>query len=483
MGIRRGYACAVIALALFPSLLSAFPAVFGRAFTGATLAQDTRSTREEIERLIDQAPTQRGKSNPTDGPWDQPWKEEDLPASLLERRDFLWDVGGWAKASWTTFDTVFGKDTTLTDYDARAWLKLGYTENQTLYSRFRTFYTSYNTGDSPTGDDDDWQSFRVDQLFYEGRWARTLDLDPSIDLDLTVGRQFFFIGKGLVLSNVLDGARFDARFGPCGGMLMAAQTIHFSPDIDPTVPEDKRESDRNFFGGHLYTTALFDRYFYAYGMAQVDRNHYNDGAQSWNYYSNYFGIGGDGGIPIPGLRENELSYGFEFMFETGRSAADGTTDEEDISAFGWLLDINWLPGDLLPVPTRFVGSYYFGSGDGDRSLQLGTVAGNTPGTEDKALNYFGFANTGYSLAPRLTNLHMFRLNGEARLIEKGDFYRYTRELKVGVSLYSFYKHHQNALITDFTSSENSSYLGTEIDTYIDWIIFSDFDISIRHVES
>ena len=446
----------------------------------AVSSQSTRAQREEVERQIDSAPEQRGSSNPTNN-YPTPWTAEETPPALDIKRLFLWDVGGWVRATFTTFDTTEDTDRTLRDYDARVWGKINYTDNQSVYARGRTFITDYNSGDAPGGGrNSNIQNIRVDQAFYEGRWARTLGWDPIWDFDVTLGRQFFFMGKGAALSNVLDGARIDVRYGEHGIMALAAQTIHYSPDFDSTLPEKENESDRQFFGFSAYTTAFLKRKFYMYALAEVDRNDHRTATQSWDYQAYYFGVGGHGDIPLPWFRPNSFSYSAEVMVQTGRSVATGTTTKEDIKAYGWLIDLYWLPGDLIPLPSKTSLSYYFGSGDGDRSAQLGTVGGNTAGTDDAALNYFGFVNTGFSLAPRLTNLHAVRLNAEVTPISNSEHKPWTREIKVGVSLYTFIKHHSGARITDFTSVGDSSYVGSELDLYVDWSVVSDFDVTFRY---
>lgn len=452
----------------------------GIAMAAGLPAQDTRSQRDELERLFQNAPDQRGVSQPTDVPFSERG-ERFKPAPLGEKRDFLWDVGGWTRGTLSMFDTAFGYDNTIKDIDLRLWGDVKLYENHRFYARIRSFYAHF---DSPTPSDN-WQNVRGDQLFYEAGLARMFGWSQTKDLDLTLGRQFFFMGKGLALANVLEGARLYGRSGDWELEALAAQTIRHSPDFDPSLPVAGNYSNRMFFGGTLSTYALLDRKFYAYGLAQMDNNDKTGtlanpaSPQAYTYDSMYFGFGGEGNIPLGGLRANELGYSAEAIIQTGNSMANGTATEESISAFAFLADIFWLPGDKLPFPkSRVIFGYGFGSGDPDRGDQNSTVNGNTAGTDDTAFNYFGYANTGYSLGPKLTNLHFFKLNFEGTFIE--DAGPWTREFKAGATVYAFFKHHSNEVISDFTAIRPNGWVGTELNLYADWAVTSDLDVGLRY---
>lgn len=465
MNTRTGLACLAILCA---------------AMSAALVAQDTRAQREELERLFATAPEQKGISKPNDEvPFSQRG-EEFKPAPLGERRDWLWDVGGWGRASFSTFDTPFGRDSTLRDFDIRAWADVSYKENNRVYARVRSFYTDYNGGDGR----DDWQNFRVDQLFYEGQIARMAGAGPETDFNVTLGRQFFFMGKGVALASVLEGARIYWRHKDWEAEAVAAQTIRYSPDLDPTLPLTRRESNRMFFGGTISTYALLNRKFYAYGLFQVDNNDLTGTLQnpaaavSYAYDTTHLGIGSEGSLPLFGAKGNELGYSAEIVMQLGSSTANNSTTEESISAYGFLADVFWLPGKKFSVPTRFVFGYAFGSGDPDRQNQTGTAAGNTAGTDDSAFNYFGFVNTGYSLGAKLTNLHMLKANAEATFFK--DSKGWTRELKVGAAGYAFFKHHSGEVISDFTAIRPNRWIGHEWNLYADWKLTTDLDVGLRY---
>lgn len=446
-------------------------------FAQGLYAQGTQAQREEVERLFENSPDQRpGGSQPSDL-YPIEWDEEELPAQLDRRKEFTWAFGGWARASFTSFDTPLDTDRTLRDLDVRAWADVNLFQHHQFYARFRTFYTDYNSGDAPGQRDDEWQALRVDQLFYQGSLARALGMDNNVDLDVTVGRQFMVLGMGAALTNVVEGVRASGRMGEWGGDLIAARTIHYYPDFDPTTPEQDNESDRLIFAANAWTTVLEGRKMYAYWLAQMDLNQYEVPGQAWDYNSHYFGLGTQGNIPLEGLAPNTLSYRSEFILQLGRSQAFAG-DREDIFAWAWMNDVYFLPGDMLPFTSRGVLSWHFGSGDQDRSNQLGTIGGNRPATTDSAFNYLGFVNTGYVLAPRLTNLHMLRANFEGQVLK--DYHPWVRELKVGSALYVFFKHHQDAPATDFTSNESARLLGTEMDFYVDYSAASDLDVQLRY---
>lgn len=461
-------------------------------FAVALPAQDTRQQREDIERLIDQAPNQGSGS--VSSPGDTPFSEGTYEPAQRDREiPLLWDVGGWGRMTYSSFDTPFGKDTTLRDYDLRVWGKLEYKKNHQLYARLRSFYTDYNTNDG----DSNWQNIRGDQIYYTGKIARMMGWKEKVDFDLSVGRQFFYIGNGAALANVLDGARAYYRNGMTNMELIAARTVKYTPDFDPSVNalQSRNESDRFFYAITASTRAFFERKFYGYVLTQVDENNKSTPGQSYDYNSTYLGIGSEGALPIPGAGANEFSYKAEFIQQFGKGAAQGTTQKENINAQSLMLDFYWLTTDRMSewlglprLTSRFIFSYYFGSGDADRSQpiapgsaikgpQIGTNPGNKLGTNDSAFNYFGFVNTGYSLSPRLTNLHMVRMNYESSLIERPS--TWNQALKAGFSYYLFWKHHKEAIVSDFTSVQNSAFVGSEFDAYVDWSPTNDLDLGAR----
>jgi hypothetical protein len=431
--------------------------------------QNTRSQGDEIEKVFAQR-KESGRAVPSDLGF-SPEADKYVTAPLGTKKDLVWDVGGWVRSTFSTFDTQLGFDRTLKDFDLRVWGEVKYHDNTKLYARVRSFFADYNSGDSPSGHDHDWQRLRSDQVFVENQIARIAGLDAKYDLDLTLGRQFFFMGKGVAMASVLDGARLFARSGEWQADFMAAKTIHNTPDIDATVPETDHESDRLFAGGIVSTTAFGERRFYLYALSETDQNGYKTGTQSFDYNAFYLGFGAEGGINIGGFKPNELGYSAELVVQSGKSNATGSAKEESILAYGLLADFFWLPGDRLPFKSRGILTYAFGSGDADRGLQLGTVGGNRAGTKDGAFNYFGYVNTGYSLSPRLTNMHMVKANFEGSVAES---------VKLGASLYGFFKHHVAASITDFTAVKRGRFIGAELDVYLDWSVASDLDVGIRY---
>jgi len=449
------------------------------AFGASLYAQGTQAQREEIERLFENAPDQAaGNSRPSDL-YPIEWDEDELPATLDKRKDFTYSFGGWARATFTTFDTVLDQDRTLRDYDVRVWADLNFQQHHRLYTRLRSFFTDYNTGDAPGGKSDNWQRLRVDQVFYEGQIARVLGMEADTDLNVIAGRQFISWGMGAALTNVVEGLRVNGRKGEFGGEFVLAKTLHYNPDFDASTPEPDNESDRLFVGFNAWTTALDGRKVYAYWLLQSDLNKYEQGQQAWDYNSQYYGIGTQGSIPleIDGLAPNAFSYRSEIMLELGRSQASGG-GRENVVAYAWMTDIFFLPGDALPFESRAIFSYYFGSGDQDRADQQSTIGGNRQGTTDSAFNYFGYVSTGYVLAPRLTNLHMLRANFEGQVLK--NVHPWVREVKAGSAFYLFWKHHSGTTATDFTSNEDARLLGTELDFYVDYSAATDLDIQLRY---
>jgi hypothetical protein len=121
--------------------------------------------------------------------------------------------------------------------------------------------------------------------------------------------------------------------------------------------------------------------------------------------------------------------------------------------------------------------YMYGSGDQDRQSTTDSLAGNQAGTDDNGFLSFGFVQTGYSLFPRVSNIHILRLGGTIRPLESVDW---LHKLQVGVFGYWYRKAESQCPISDSRAFVNDADVGKEVDLTLRWRIYSDLGFSVNY---
>src|SRR5205809_7838282 len=113
-----------------------------------------------------------------------------------------------------------------------------------------------------------------------------------------------------------------------------------------------------------------------------------------------------------------------------------------------------------PVEPAVRRQYLFGSGDSDRASVADMAAGNQAGTTDTSFLSFGFVQTGFSLFPRVSNIHIVRVGGSIRPLESVEL---LHKMEVGVYGYVYRKAVSEELISDSRAFLNSADIGQEVD--------------------
>ena len=99
-----------------------------------------------------------------------------------------------------------------------------------------------------------------------------------------------------------------------------------------------------------------------------------------------------------------------------------------------------------PMRPRIAGEYMFGSGDGNRRYTpTGAKGGNRGNARDASFAGFGLRDTGISLAPQISNLHIWKLSA----------------------------------ISDPTADMFNGYVGAEMDYFVNWRLSSDLSWTVR----
>jgi hypothetical protein len=380
------------------------------------------------------------------------------------RQPILWDAGGWLHLELDHLDDPPFEDSRTSRYaDLRLWGLVQFDRTYTAFVRVQTDYLDFNSGEQFETSDDNRFRIRMDQAWVEGDWT-----EAGRGVTLRAGREFVTLGSGLLFNDVAyaiqgtyDAERWALR-------AWAAHSLVHQDDIDQSRPHPD-ESHRVFFGVEGDLLLSGSHRAYAMFLLEHDLNREQDPNQDWDYNANYIGLGAKGTI-LAGW-----GYSAEAVFEFGRTASAGSTQTDSIAAFALLLTTDYqFQGPMEPA-IRF--QYMFGSGDDDRVSVTDMAAGNEAGTDDTSFLAFGFVQTGFSLFPRVSNIHILKLGGSIRPFESVEL---LHKLEVGLYGYVYRKAVSSQLISDSRAFLDDSDVGKEVDFFLRWRIFSDLGFSLNY---
>jgi hypothetical protein len=379
------------------------------------------------------------------------------------------------------------------DFDFRPWLSASLDKVHYAFIRGQMDFLQYHEGDAYKRSSD-WRGPFVDIGFYR------FDVDEACRLygceavedwkaDLTIGRQFLYVGRGIAFALTTDAVSFDWQCGDWGGLIFGSQSIRHFDNIDRSVPGFTR-SDREFAGVQLEYERLDHHRPYAFAVIQRDRTNEtpNDILQEYDYDSEYWGIGirgealfgrGDCAVGI-----QNLQYFAEFIFQTGESISDDdipatiSDDAEDIES--WAMDVGVIYYPEHRTKPRVLLEYARASGDDDRFSPQNTILGNAPGSDDESFLGFGFMNTGYSFAPLFANLEFVRVAGAFRPFEQDCEWRMS-DMEIGSSFFAFWRPEADGGISDIRADKpGHHFLGTEVDLFMNWRVSSDMYLLLNY---
>ena len=392
-----------------------------------------------------------------------------------EDKDFTFDFGVWVYGSYRHYRNI-DNDNDVEDWikdtfvlDTRAWARATYLRLLTLYCRFMNAYTwRPNVSSDYTGVGDDFEGPVVDVLYADVNLKEKYDVPFST----RIGRQYISAGRGITYGDVHDAALFKYGFGEKVKIkAFISKTKPYDDNIDYSVPGYKDECDRNFYGAEA--AFFFPKgVLYGYGLIQRDRSHEypEDLTQNYTYDSEYLGAGFD-------IRHKGLTCWGEIIKEFGRSYTDATKTElarKDIDA--WALDTGAkYKFDCYSHPVLGV-EFMYGSGDKDRTRVTNTSGGNVNGRDHNFL-YFGTINAGYAMAPRISNMIIYKAGIGFKPLE---FIPYVgKRLAVGSKYYLYRKDKKSGGIYDVDATEASADVGQEIDFFINWNVYENMNIIAR----
>lgn len=401
----------------------------------------------------------------------------------------LFDYGGFLRFSTATFDSFRDGRAyrrTFRAYDARLWTSLTLDEIHKFYLRLRYDVMDFNGNQSFGGDQVSGPN--IDQAFYSVELdrlaARYWGADWDSKAKLTLGEQYFYVGSGMVYSDVDDGVLVEASTGNWDIKALASRTRGRDRNIDRSFAVD--EDERYFAGLEIAYAGIPQHRPYAYVLIQEDESDERIGValpdgrpatQRFDYKSRYLGAGATGEI-VRGL-----GYRCEGILEWGQSYGDLSradhnqrgSDQDNIRAYAANAGIDWY-GDHRTRP-RLSLDYYLASGDEHRERQFDTVDGNRPGSSDRGFIGFGFVDTGFSFAPQFSNLRFLRADASFRPMPDTAS---LKDLEIGATFFMYHKQQKRGGISDDEADRVDRFLGNEADAYVNWRVCSDVTLSLRY---
>jgi len=366
--------------------------------------------------------------------------EERVPA---EQKALL-EWGGFYIPSYTFYDDIDGGHAHVTLQDLRLWTQMQLDDVHRVFARMRLAYEDYAAGDAHGFRQHDLEGPNLEIGYYE------LDLTAAarkywgarwpVRVTIRGGRQYIEVGRGVALGKILDAGLFEVEAAEWTFLGFAGRSIESEDNIDRSAPWFTR-SRRSFYGGEFRWRGIEGHEPFAFFVIQRDHSQEKPfyPNQDWDYDSEYYGVGGRGGL-APRLR-----YELEGVWERGRGAAHLQQDAtERITACAFTAQVDWYPEH--PLRPVFSGEYGYASGDGDRQRATTAFMGNTQGTDDDAFQGFGYVNSGLALGARFTNLQFVRVGAQVTPYDRKEA---AGRVDVGLDYYWLFKADPDGPISDF----------------------------------
>ncbi|MDP7422680.1 MAG: alginate export family protein [bacterium] len=379
-----------------------------------------------------------------------------------------YDWGGWLSTNFYRFDE-FDRTAAQADsiegaftWDLRFWTKVFFMERHSFYFRFKNQFASTDWGGGFSGrEKTDNDGPHVDLAYFSFNFPR--------ELSAKIGRQYFRLGRGLVLSNVLDGLKINKRFKKTAVKTYLAITRPHENNFDTSIPGWDLSSRRLFAalcGEYRMTSG---RRFYGYFLLEEDRSEEvpDDPNQTYDYDASYLGFGADGHV------SRTFTYWSEAVFQRGESPVSVSNSTVKVRAAAFALGAMWVP-EVKLHPTLSL-EMYSGSGDYERGHVTNSIGGKTTNSTDKGFLHFSTPSLGLAFTPRLANLRVLKAAFSFKPFERNQA---ANDLMVSVIGSRFRKRKHQGAISDLMASEGSKDVGNEFDLYLTWKALSDISTSL-----
>ncbi len=399
--------------------------------------------------------------------------ERDRLSPATERTTI--DYGGYYSFFLFMYDDGVNSSRTFRRHDFRLWGRASFERGaHEFYARSRLSFVDFNHGDG-FADEDDVEGMNLERGYYKFDLARATQAyeGRTIDynLEFKIGRDFAQFGTGYALSIPLDQVWVRYTGDKWSFTGLAGRTVGSMQDFD--LSKDPSRTRRTFWGLETRYTGSQRHEPFGYVLWQNDNNpnDFFSPLQKYDYDSFYVGIGSTGELV------ESLRYTTEWVFETGHSYGNRRYAKKNrINAWAWDIQLEYL--FKRPCKPRASIEYMFASGEPERlGSPTDSVGGVSRGFRDSSFVGFGFRDTGLSFAPRLSNIHIWRLGGSYFPFEGHE--RFDR-LEIGTDWFVYHKNHSDAAVSDPLAGVQSGYLGWEMDYYANWDISSDLSATARY---
>lgn len=392
-------------------------------------------------------------------------------APVQSRFDF--QFGGWLDYYALNYDDGEQESRTAQRVGGAFWARARFEDAHEIFARVKLRYTYFNTGDEVERQEDLWGP-NFDEAWYQVDLLRALYAraeDDRVSIKFRLGRQPIYFGTGYALDLPLDAALADLKLFDARLQLLFGKTIPSYPNIDTSEPVDTH-SNRRFYGMQLEYEGWQHHIPFIYAVWQDDKTDERpqDYDQAYSYDTFYGGFGMRGEIV------KNLNYYAEGVLETGKSYGDGDfVRRNDVEA--WALDVGIEQKFAVPTKPRIGGEYMFASGDSDRlGSPMNASGGNSHGRIDRSFVGFGLRDTGVSLSPINSNMHIFKASAAFQPLEKIELFK---DFEFGSSWFLYYKHREKGAISDPLADEFAGYVGWEMDYFLNWRLASDISWTVR----
>ena len=394
----------------------------------------------------------------------------------LEEEKVTYKIGGWIDSIFRDYDDLDNNADTGDTIDhiwlneVRLWGRINVGKKYAGYIRIKNTYVDRKiTSDDYTGIGDDYEGPHLDVAYLKAVYPLGEE-----EFNLTFGRQYNYIGRGITYRSVHDGVKLAFETPHVFYKSFLTFTLPHENNVDSSQPQFDKEGERLFSGLELSYLGLPHSVAYAYYLYQKDfsESQFLSNAQTYQYDSQYIGLGLEGNV-------KSIGYAAEIIKEYGQSFTDaarsgGTSVEQDIDAWAADVNVNYT-FDVVTHPLLEI-EYGYGSGDKDRTSVTDSVGGNVAGDDDNFL-YFGTYNAGYALTPRLSNLHVYQAHMAFSPLEKT---KMGKKIRCGVKYYYYLKDEADGGISDAEATVSDKYVGQETDFYAYWDFSDRLSWSVRY---
>lgn len=294
--------------------------------------------------------------------------------------------------------------------------------------------------------------------------------------NLSLGRQFFYLGQGLLFSDFADGAIYTQWFNR---FAVSAATFHsgdygdtcelniqgcsgYTPyRLTPGLSADQQPAatgQRVFAAGEISSMLGESRTYiivlYSYDLIEDESYAYNP---LWTTAG------------AEGVFFKRFDYNSELSWQSGTThSSDG--EKTDISAWAVLGELTYtMPVFEEMISPNVSALFATGSGDGDLSSAAYPTQVNTSG-DQLAFSYFGSYSLGLSYRPTLTNLQVYSLAFQFRPLNS---FHATKDLAIELRGYHYRKSEKSGAVLDPEAVNSNADLGLEGDAVLSWRVLPD----------